>query len=181
MVNKVRDWAAKILRPTSGPRIQPNETWVGCRRRTSESLRRSCRKMGLPLLTQKIAREIWTTVTWAVYNGDVPIMLALRSLFGVENDRLVEKLGILVYGVGPLTTFHGGSTRLVSTIGEYSGTHRWQGGPAKGGIGSSYTAQQIPRKEDAIRSLLESMKQAVEKKTEPNGSRPQKTKGPDSP
>ena len=31
-------------------------------------------KMGLPLLTEKIASKIWTTMTWAVYDGDVPIM-----------------------------------------------------------------------------------------------------------
>ena len=33
-------------------------------------------------------------------------------------------------------------------------------------------AQRKLRKEDVIRSLLESMKQAVEKKAEPNGTRP---------
>ena len=35
-------------------------------------------------------------------------------------------------------------------------------------------AHQKPRREDVIRSLLESMKQAVEKKAEPNGTRPSK-------
>ena len=36
------------------------------------------------------------------------------------------------------------------------------------------TAQLKPRKEDVIRSLLESIERAVEKKTEPNGTRPTK-------
>ena len=40
------------------------------------------RKKGLPLLTEKITNKIWTTMTGAVYDGDVPIMLALRSIFG---------------------------------------------------------------------------------------------------
>ena len=35
-------------------------------------------------------------------------------------------------------------------------------------------AQQKPRKEDVIRSLLESMKQEVGEKTEPSGTRPTK-------
>ena len=35
-------------------------------------------------------------------------------------------------------------------------------------------AQNRPRRQDIIRSLLESMKQAVEKKPEPNGARPTK-------
>ena len=39
-------------------------------------------KMGLPLLTEKIAIKIWTTVTWAVHDDDVPVMQALRSMFG---------------------------------------------------------------------------------------------------
>ena len=39
-------------------------------------------KMGLPLLTEKVAGEIWIAVTWAVFDCDVPIMLALRSILG---------------------------------------------------------------------------------------------------
>ena len=57
--------------------------------------------MGLPLLTEKIASKNSTTMTWAVYDGDVPTMLALRSRLewrtgssfqtGVENNCVVEK------------------------------------------------------------------------------------------
>ena len=35
---------------------------------------------GLAAVDRKSASEIWTTVTWAVYEGDVPIMRALRSI-----------------------------------------------------------------------------------------------------
>ena len=52
--------------------------------------------MGLPLLTEKIANKIWTTTTWALYDGDVPIMLAVRS-----SCRLVAKPSLVEYGVGP--------------------------------------------------------------------------------
>ena len=38
--------------------------------------------MCLPLLTEKIASKMSTTTTWAVYDGDVPIMQALRSILG---------------------------------------------------------------------------------------------------
>ena len=37
--------------------------------------------MGLPLQT-KISSKFWTIMTWDVYDGDVPILLALRSIFG---------------------------------------------------------------------------------------------------
>ena len=37
---------------------------------------------GLLLLTDKIASKIWTTMTWAVCEGDVSIMRVLRSTLG---------------------------------------------------------------------------------------------------
>ena len=39
--------------------------------------------------------KIWNRMTWAVYEGDVSILLALRSISGVENFRLVEKPSLL--------------------------------------------------------------------------------------
>ena len=41
-------------------------------------------------------------MTWAVCEGDVPIMMALRSILGWENICVVEKLVLLEYDVGPL-------------------------------------------------------------------------------
>ena len=62
-------------------------------------------------------------------------------------------------------TYKGGSTKLVSTTGE-------------GNDWIKLMAQRQPRKEEVIRSLLESVKQAVEKKADSNGTRPIKeTKG----
>ena len=48
---------------------------------------------------------------------------------------------------------------------------RWAG---EGNDWMKLAAQRKPRKEDVIRSLLESMKQVVEKKAEPKGTRPKK-------
>ena len=43
-------------------------------------------------------------MTWAVYEGDVSMMLALGSI-GVENDRVVEKPDLMEYGMGPYQRF----------------------------------------------------------------------------
>ena len=43
---------------------------------------------------------MWSTMTWAVYDGDVPVMLALRSILGLENDSVVEKSVVLEDSVG---------------------------------------------------------------------------------
>ena len=80
MINKARAWEGQILRLSIRPRMRPDETWVGYKTRTSRFMRVSWRKMGLPLLAEKNASKIWTTMTWAVYDGDVPIMMALRSI-----------------------------------------------------------------------------------------------------
>ena len=47
-------------------------------------------------------------------------------------------------------------------------------GAGEGNVWIRVMAQRKPRKEDVIRSLLESMRQAVEKKTEPTRTRPTK-------
>ena len=67
---------------------------------------------------------------------------------------------------GTPTTLKGGSTVQWDTS-----LARWAG---EGNDWIKLMAQQKPRKEDVVRSLLESLKQAVEKTTEPNGTRPTK-------
>ena len=81
-IHKMRTWEAQILRLTFRPRRRPHETWEGYKTRTSRFMRVCWRKMGLPLLTEKIASKIWTTTTWAVFDGDVPVLQALRSILG---------------------------------------------------------------------------------------------------
>ena len=51
-INTVRAWEAKILRLTFRPGRKLDETWVGYKISTSRALRKSWRKVGLPLLTE---------------------------------------------------------------------------------------------------------------------------------
>ena len=160
MINKVRAWEAQILRLTFTPRMRPYPTCVAYKIKTSRFVRNSWRKMAVPLLTEKIASKIWTTVTWAVYDGDVSIMLALRSIFGEENDHFWEEKPLLVeYGVGPLQRSKVEAQSWVpqqrSTVGHTDGEMDWRGKRLDKAYGTTK-----PRKEDIIRSLLESMKQA---------------------
>ena len=48
-------------------------------------------------------RKHWKAMSWAVYDGDLPVMKALRSIFEVEDDDLVDKLKCMG-DVGTTTT-----------------------------------------------------------------------------
>ena len=65
---------------------------------------------------------------------------------------------------GTRTMFKDGSTKLGFTTEEFSVTHRWRDGPAKGKDWTELMSQTRPQKEDVIRNLLESMKQPVDQK-----------------
>ena len=84
---------------------------------------------------------------------------------------MVEKPSLLVVWRRTPATFKGGSTKFGFMTEEYSGTPmaRWAG---EGNDCIELMAQRKPRKDDVIRSLLESIKQAVEKKADPNGTIP---------
>ena len=114
-------------------------------------------------------------MTWAVYDGDVPIMLALRSILGVENDRLVEKPSLVVNGVGPLPRTEVEAQSWVSqqssTVGHTDGEMGWRGKRLDKAHGNKH------RREDVVRSLLESMKQAVERKQNTTGPGRQRNQG----
>ena len=88
--------------------------------------------MGLPLLTEQIANKIWTTMTWAICDGDIPIMQALRSHLGLITAACWRSRSSWGMAWDP-KTFKGGSTRAE----EYSGTHRWRGGLASVTTGKS--------------------------------------------
>ena len=93
MINKVRAWESQILRLTFRPRRMPGESWVTCKVRTPRFMRVCWRKMGMPLQSEKIGKKIWTSMSWAVYDGDVPIMLAPRTSFLLPLEHfLVESL-----------------------------------------------------------------------------------------
>ena len=100
--------------------------------------------------------------TWAVYDGDVSILLVLRSIL---EWRTTER-SLVVYGVGP---FHRSKVEAQSWFPEqeYSG----RDGPGRENIGSSSWHHKELRREDVIRSLLKSMWKT---KKESNGARPTK-------
>ena len=129
---------------------------------------------GLPLLTEKIANKIWATMTWAVYEGDVPIMLALFVPFW-GGEQLLSGEAEHLWGMA-WDPFY--VQRRKHKVGFHNRGVQWDTPMARwAGEGNDWVkllAQRQPRKEDVIRSLLESMKQAVEKKAESNGTRPTK-------
>ena len=77
-----RLWENKILRLTFRPKMHAEESWVGYKQRAGRTLRIIWRKMGLPTLVEKIVDTFWTTMNWAIYDGDVPILRALRLILG---------------------------------------------------------------------------------------------------
>ena len=76
----IKRWEAKILRLTFRPKRKAGEDWVEYRKRTSGRMRAKWRKMQLATTAQKNVEKVWKTVAWAVYDGDVPVMKALRSI-----------------------------------------------------------------------------------------------------
>ena len=97
----------------------------------------------LALLTEKIASKVWTTTKWAIYEGDVPITLALRSIFwGGERPRGGEA-GPPGAWLGTRLTLHVGSINLSSTA-------------CEGNDWIKLMAERQPCKENVIHSLLAS-------------------------
>ena len=62
MLSNVRAWDAKILRLTLRARMLPDEGWENYRIRTAKSLRIERKKVGLPLLTEKVVDKVRTTM-----------------------------------------------------------------------------------------------------------------------
>ena len=76
-------------------------------------------------------------MTRAVYDGDVLVIVGSSSAFtvGVENDCMVEKSLLVEHGVGPEQCSKMKAQNWVSQQRGFSGSHRWQDGPAKGRTG----------------------------------------------
>ena len=142
--------------------MRPDETWEGYRKRTAQSLRKSWWKMGLPLLTEKIA-----------YEGDVPIMWSLRSVLGWRTTAWWRSRASWSMAWDPTNVTHG-----KHDVGSHNRGTQWDSPMARrAGEGNDWmklVAQQHSQKEDVIHSLFASMRQAVEKKTKANETRPAK-------
>ena len=155
MINKVRAWESQILGLTFRPRRMPDETCVTFKIRTSRFVRVCWRKTGLPLLTEKNANKIWTTMTRAAYDGDVPSMLALRSLIGWRTTAWWRSRSSWCMAWDPYNV-----QRWKHKVGFHNRGIQWDtpmarwAGEVKDWI--QLTMQTQPRKEDVIRNLLES-------------------------
>ena len=111
MINKVRAWESQILRHTFRHSRVLDETTAGFKIKTSRFMRLCWQKTGLPL-TEKIENKIWTTMTWAVYDGDVSVLLAMRSLLGWRTRLHGGEVDRHGAWRGTRTVFKDGSTKL---------------------------------------------------------------------
>ena len=50
--------------------------------RTARMLRIRWKKMGLSSLAELCAEKVWKTMVWAVHEGEIPVLKALRSVIG---------------------------------------------------------------------------------------------------
>ena len=118
--------------------------------------------------------KIWTTMNWAIYDGDVPNMRALRSILGW---RTLHGGGIRARGAWRRTrlTLRDGSTKcgFHNRVQRDTPMSKWAG---EGDDWIMLTAQGLLRKEDVTVSLLATTRQAAAKRTENGGSA--KTKQP---
>ena len=65
--------------------------WVEYEKRTSSETRAAWRKMNPPTVAEKNAEKVWKTVAWAIYDGDVLVMKALRSILRWWDCDLVDE------------------------------------------------------------------------------------------
>ena len=150
-----------------------DETWVTYKIRTSRFMRICWRKMGLPLLPHKIGDKFWTTMTWAVYDGNVLVMLALRSLLGWRTTAWWRNRSSWGMAWDPNNV-----QRWKHKVGFHNRGVQWDSSMARSaGEGNDWIellTQTRPQKEDVLRNLLESMKQPVDIKKESSGLVPTK-------
>ena len=54
-----------------------------------------------PSLAELCAEKVWKMMAWAVDDGDVPVLKALRFVFGWKNDGMVEEHECVGHQMGP--------------------------------------------------------------------------------
>ena len=79
---KTHNWMSKILRLTLRVGIRTGGTWVEYRKRTSQATWTKWTKLNLPTMAETNSDHIWKAMSWAAYDGDVPVTRALRSILG---------------------------------------------------------------------------------------------------
>ena len=94
-LTKVSQWESKILRLTLRPRVTAGKSCVNYRKRTSRTVRAEWRKM---TMAEKNVEKIWT---WAVYDGEVPVLRALRPFLGWRTTTWWRNRSALGHEDGP--------------------------------------------------------------------------------
>ena len=58
--------------------MQPSEEWVTYEVRIARMLRTRRKKIGMSSLAELCAEKVWKMMAWAVYDGEFPVLKALR-------------------------------------------------------------------------------------------------------
>ena len=109
-------------------------------------------------------------MSWPGYEGDVPLVRALRSFLGWRTTAWWRSRASWSMAWDPTNV-----TRWKRKVGFHNRGIQWDTPMARwAGEGNDWIklmAQRQPREEDVIHFLFASMRQAVEKKTKPNETR----------
>ena len=174
---RVRRWESKILRLTLRPRMKASEEWVEYRKRTSWEMRAKWRKMRLPTMVDKNVEKVWKAVAWANYDGDVPVVKALRSILRWRTTTWWRKRSAWSMRVGPMNVSRW--------------KHQWRFPQQRRALGYSMAkwagegkdwAQEMtmhpPRKDEVIKAFLKMTRRPTERLLKKVTEKPnQKNKG----
>ena len=167
MIHKVRAWGSEDTTSQLQASHEAGRNMGGLQNKNSNFFTKKFQEDGSTAADRKIADKIWTTMTWAVYEGDVSIMLALRAVLGWRTTAWWRSRASWGMAWDPFymqrwkhkVGFHNRGVQLDTPVARWAGEEN-------GWI--KLMAQRKPRKTIVIRSLFESLKEAVEKKAEPN-------------
>ena len=70
----------KIMRMTFRPERKEDEGWVTCRKRTTRTMGIFLEKMKLPHFFERVARKLPKAASWAMHEGDVPLLKLVEVL-----------------------------------------------------------------------------------------------------
>ena len=68
------------------------ESWVGNRKKDRSLIEHQLEENGSPVVGRKSVDNLWTTVNWAIYGGEVLEMRALRSILGWTQAAVSKSL-----------------------------------------------------------------------------------------
>ena len=150
--------------------MSPGESWENHRIRTAKSLRNKWKKICLPLLVEIMVDKFWMTTSWALLDGDVPIMKALRSILEWKTTTWWRSRSAWKMATDPTDV-----TRWKRKFGFHKRGVQWDTPMSKwareGNRWIQLMARGPPRKEDVTFNLHASMRQATGQKQRREGVR----------